>query len=217
MGNLHIKNSNIKDLSKNSLKLLSRLENLTICNSQIEKSENDIFPGCCPTLKNMKVSNWTNLEEEDLQGIGTLPLQSLSITHQNLIEIGEDIFKNVNLKYLCLDNNKIKNFSNAVFDDLYNLEKLSLSWNDFDELPKDVLVPLKRLKTLQLETDKFKKFSLVNLTHLPELTEIFLTKKEMKEVNLWGMEEKAPKLKDVFLVGNDGIHIEDNIGPAIHY
>ncbi|XP_044763761.1 leucine-rich repeat and immunoglobulin-like domain-containing nogo receptor-interacting protein 3 [Coccinella septempunctata] len=217
VGDLKIKNSNISDLSKGTLKLLSQLQNLTISDSSIQKTEDDVFSSCCPTLRVLRVTNWKDMEEEDLRGIGTLPLETLSIDHQNLTQLGEDIFRNTNLKCLSLDHNNIKYLSNAVFDDLYQLEELSISWNDLDELPRDVLAPLKRLKTLKLETDRFSKFSWVNLTYLPELTEIYLTKKQMVEVNLWGIQEKAPKLKDVYLVGNDGIVTDENEGPTIHF
>lgn len=215
--NLQIQSSNISDLTKSTLKLLSKLENLTISDSTIHKSEDDVFVDCCPTLRNLKVNNWLNFKDEDLQGIGLLPLESLIITHQKLPQLGDDIFKNFDLKSLSLDNNGIKNLSNGVFDDLHQLESLSISWNELDEIPKDALAPLKKLRSLYLETDKFDRFSLLNLTFLPELKEIFLTKKKMIEVNLWRIEEKAPKLKDVFLIGDDKVRKENNTGPTIHY
>ncbi|KAL3285764.1 hypothetical protein HHI36_000290 [Cryptolaemus montrouzieri] len=212
---LEIRLSNITNFSKDTLKSFTNLEFLRITFSRIEENDDDLFKNCCPTLKTLEIKNWIGFNDKKLAGIGTLPLEKLEILDQDIPELKPDILKGTKLKKLVLVRDNIQIIHPGAFNGLEELKYMLFTGNKFKGIPKESLSPLKSLKVLELVSNGIEKFTTDNLPLLPNLEEFLIIRDILKEVDFTGIEKVAPKLKNVYLIGNVGVKIQKSNGPVV--
>ena len=112
-----------------------------------------------PPTTNGKIS--TNLKKIKSVFSGQVNLTYLDLSHNILRNIKDSPFADLSsLQTLILDSSSIKTIGQATFKGLYNLKHLNLSLNLFRSLPDGIFHDLSRLQTLYMKSN--------NLTRLPQ-------------------------------------------------
>ena len=88
-----------------------------------------------------KISNW--MKKHNINEIEALPqsnkeMQTLDLSHNNLIDILEEIFDNENIVYMKIDNNKLTSISSKIIN-FSKLTHLDASNNQLKQLPRELL------------------------------------------------------------------------------
>uniref|UniRef100_A0A914WNM6 Leucine-rich repeat-containing protein let-4 n=1 Tax=Plectus sambesii TaxID=2011161 RepID=A0A914WNM6_9BILA len=109
---------------------------------------------------------------EQLKTVQT-EIRELAIENANIVEIGPRAFRNLRIKKLVLDNNRIKAIHADAFRGLEStMQELSLSFNKLTEIPTDALLGMRNLMVLNLKCNQIGDIygsAFRNVTNLIEL------------------------------------------------
>uniref|UniRef100_A0A8C8RYL1 TIR domain-containing protein n=1 Tax=Pelusios castaneus TaxID=367368 RepID=A0A8C8RYL1_9SAUR len=192
---LDLGGNNIHQLSNRSFQGLRSLSKLYLDGNHIKKISSDIFH---PVQKSLKV---LDLKGNRLQYITKKqhkvpPFKNLHKLYDLKLQaqqpygmkiIRPRFFQGlVALRYLYLSENKLLSISPDAFDDLGQLEYLSLadSSNGMQDLPPGIFKNLSRLRTLNLENVGLHSLTLEVFGNLSSLTSLFLAKNQLQTVNV---------------------------------
>ena len=79
----------------------------------------------------------------------------LDVNHNRLRDLGGMNFEGRNLKYIDLSNNNLDKLQSTVFENLENVEKMSLAFNSLPYLSLAFTNKLENVKELDLSHNKF--------------------------------------------------------------
>ncbi|KAM0679743.1 hypothetical protein GINT2_002153 [Glugoides intestinalis] len=107
-----------------------------------------------------------------------------------------------NIRELGIDGIKeLEKISDLLFDDLTNLESLSLQNNNIKELQPNIFNNLQKLESLDLSNNKLTEFPEGILSELGSLQELYLSRNEIKSFPI-GLFTDLTNLKILFLSQN---------------
>lgn len=96
-------------------------------------------------------------------------------------QIGPRAFKNLKIKKLTLDNNKIKNIHRDAFKGLETvLMELSISGNRLPLIPTESLEGLRALNVLSLKCNQIENLNYTAFVRMPSLIEVNLACNQVK-------------------------------------
>ena len=153
------------------------VSDLSICESDIAKIENETFNGL-PNLLSLSLHYNRYLETIDHEAFSNLKqLQHLSLSHNFIHSLDNRVFSGlVSLETLNLIENGIESLDENIFSSLENLRRLYLGSNKYELLDHRLFVGLGNLIELHLPGCVLTNFDLRILDNLPRLEKILLSK-----------------------------------------
>lgn len=125
-------------------------------------------------------------------------LTSLSIGQINITEMPEGLHNLRNLEILQLDRINLKELP-VELGDLKHLSDLSINGNLLSSLPSDIMMKLKHLTSLSIDSVLLNK-EIVLLQTIKSLSEIILPVEELDDTTLKNL-SSLPNLKDLWICG----------------
>ncbi|VDO43393.1 unnamed protein product [Haemonchus placei] len=111
-------------------------------------------------------------------------IRELTLENANIVEIGPRAFKNLRIKRLILDRNRIKAIHKDALRGLENiLQELSLAQNKLTEVPSDALSGMRALSVLSLKCNKISNLTRPVFRNLNSLIDINLSCNEVCELS----------------------------------
>ncbi|ETN69557.1 leucine Rich repeat-containing domain protein, partial [Necator americanus] len=107
-------------------------------------------------------------------------IRELTLENANIVEIGPRAFKNLRIKKLVLDKNRIKELHKDAFRGLENvLQELSIAQNKLTEVPTDALAGLRALNVLSLKCNRIGNLAEPIFQNLTSLIDVNLSCNEI--------------------------------------
>uniref|UniRef100_A0A8R1HH41 Uncharacterized protein n=1 Tax=Caenorhabditis japonica TaxID=281687 RepID=A0A8R1HH41_CAEJA len=104
-----------------------------------------------------------------------LEIKEIALENANIIEIGPKAFKNLRIKKLNLDKNRIQRIHEHAFHGLENvMQELSISENSLQEIPAKSLAGMRVLNILNLKCNKIGNVSDVSFVNMSSLIDVNL-------------------------------------------
>uniref|UniRef100_A0A6V7IRV7 LRRCT domain-containing protein n=1 Tax=Bracon brevicornis TaxID=1563983 RepID=A0A6V7IRV7_9HYME len=160
----------IESIEPRSFSTLQYLKILSLSDNQLT----DVLPGIFDGLDGLEHlelnrNKITVLHKDSFKGL--YQLKALNLEFNQIREIEFGAFSNLNLHYLNLGVNLIRNLPVGLLDDLKRLQKLDLQFNKFTVVPRNIFGKLKRMDQLYLESNEIERiesyaFANLNLTIL---------------------------------------------------
>lgn len=133
--------------SKNLWKLIAN-------HNELKALPDGVFAGA-KKFKYLDVSYNQFENIESFGEAGLVALETLLISHNNIVAIGETTFRNCNhLKKLDLSSNNLATTADGTFDLIPNLEKLSMAYNSFFHLDFGTFTSLKSLELIDISNNR---------------------------------------------------------------
>ncbi|KJH41698.1 leucine Rich repeat-containing domain protein [Dictyocaulus viviparus] len=111
-------------------------------------------------------------------------IRELTLENANIIEIGPRAFKNLRIKKLVLDKNRIKAIHRDAFRGLENvLQELSIANNKMTEVPSDAVAGMRALNVLSLKCNKIGNLTKPVFVNLTSLIDVNLSCNEICELS----------------------------------
>ncbi|CAJ0583847.1 unnamed protein product, partial [Mesorhabditis spiculigera] len=130
-------------------------------------------------------------------------IRELSLENANIVEIGPNAFKNLRIKKLVLDKNRITGFHKDAFRGLENvLIELSLQQNRMPQVPTDALNGLRALQVLNMRCNKIGNLTTSAFNNLPSLIDINMGCNEICKLDEHSFEGVRSTLQNVILDSN---------------
>ncbi|XP_044764603.1 P-granule-associated novel protein 1-like [Coccinella septempunctata] len=200
---LDLRNCNFTPFHESFLHPLPNLKRLAISNNVMERVDHDTS-GCCGHLEDLELTNSGvgDLEEVELKKIGAMRSLKRLVFHNEKIPIlHEDTLTDTNLVDVTIKHCNLASIEDGAFKKLQKLENLNLKKNQLKEIKKEVLAPLTNVKVINLSGNFLEKLTTDMIPSLPNLELLIVAHNPIKEFNLEGIKEVAPKLKTVDISG----------------
>ncbi|CAI4233185.1 unnamed protein product [Auanema sp. JU1783] len=111
-------------------------------------------------------------------------LRELTIENANIVEIGPRAFKNLRIKKLNMDNNRIRKIHHDAFSGLENsLVELSMSNNKLTDIPTKSLSNLRALSILQMKCNKIGNLTETSFINISTLIDLDLSCNKICEIS----------------------------------
>jgi Leucine-rich repeat (LRR) protein len=137
-------------------------------------------------------------------------LKFLYLNNNKIKELQPGLFNNLlGLQELLLNNNKIRELKLGTFNNLSKLHLLYLNNNQIQELQPGVFNNLLRLQELLLNNNKIRELKLDTFNNLPKLHELYLGINQIQELQP-GVFNNLPNLRMLFLSGNQISRLQPN-------
>lgn len=120
----------------------------------------------------------------------------LDLTHEEIQNIPEEIFKYKELRQLFLGSNRISKFPLGLFESLTSITSLNLSYNKIEFIPKEISL-LKNLTSFIADHNNISIIEANGISNCTELCKLDLRFNQIKELSL-----SNPKLEKIYLEGN---------------
>lgn len=187
---LDLSGNNIVDLQENTFYGLNSLRKLYLVDNDISNIQTGTF-GSLQNLEELDLSgnSLRSFSGEMFSGDRAEPrkLRKLFLKRNNLLVIQPRSFNQItNLDYLSLAFNSIVRFDENLFSPLAKLKKLHIGHNNIDELPASMFNTTRQLQELYMDHNK--------LTFFPEATHDFSS---LIKVALEGNPWQCPCLNDI--------------------
>lgn len=150
---------NLTQLPDRLLAPLSALRNFSIsdCNMTMISPHPEMFFGMAPMLEKVVLAGnrLQNLTAPQMFGRNAR-LNRLDIQYNDVREMSADVFSvnSNNLRELNLHGNELSYFESGTFSHLKNLRILRLGYNNFTEMPQQLLFNLRKLEELELQKNQ---------------------------------------------------------------
>ncbi|RCN52637.1 leucine Rich repeat-containing domain protein [Ancylostoma caninum] len=127
-------------------------------------------------------------------------IRELTLENANIVEIGPRAFKNLRIKKLVLDKNRIKALHKDAFRGLENvLQELSIAQNKLTEVPSETLAGLRALNVLSLKCNKIGNLTESVFRNLTSLIDVNLSCNEICEVSSDAFDGVRSSLQNLIL------------------
>ncbi|EPB69660.1 leucine Rich repeat-containing domain protein [Ancylostoma ceylanicum] len=127
-------------------------------------------------------------------------IRELTLENANIVEIGPRAFKNLRIKKLVLDKNRIKALHKDAFRGLENvLQELSIAQNKLTEVPSETLAGLRALNVLSLKCNKIGNLTESVFQNLTSLIDVNLSCNEICEVSSNAFDGVRSSLQNLIL------------------
>ncbi|KIH69553.1 leucine Rich repeat-containing domain protein [Ancylostoma duodenale] len=127
-------------------------------------------------------------------------IRELTLENANIVEIGPRAFKNLRIKKLVLDKNRIKALHKDAFRGLENvLQELSIAQNKLTEVPSETLAGLRALNVLSLKCNKIGNLTESVFQNLTSLIDVNLSCNEICEVSSDAFDGVRSSLQNLIL------------------
>lgn len=152
-------NRNLRSLPVNLLRGVSRLQNLTLVDSQLQEMSSDptkLLSAAVSLQKiEMRGNRFGNLTARGVFGQSS-QLMKIDVSYNEIKVISPSVFttNSSSLEELNLYANDLKSLEAATFHHLKNLRILKLGYNNLETLSPELLFSLKRLEELDLSRNK---------------------------------------------------------------
>ncbi|PIO76111.1 leucine Rich repeat-containing domain protein [Teladorsagia circumcincta] len=111
-------------------------------------------------------------------------IRELTLENANIVEIGPRAFKNLRIRKLVLDKNRIKAIHKDALRGLENvLQELSLAQNKLTEVPSDAIAGMRALSVLNLKCNRIGNLTKSVFQKLDSLIDVNLSCNEVCEVS----------------------------------
>ncbi|KAK6030712.1 leucine Rich repeat-containing domain protein, partial [Ostertagia ostertagi] len=111
-------------------------------------------------------------------------IRELTLENANIVEIGPRAFKNLRIRKLVLDKNRIKAIHKDALRGLENvLQELSLAQNKLTEVPSDAVAGMRALSVLNLKCNRIGNLTKSVFQNLDSLIDVNLSCNEVCEVS----------------------------------
>ncbi|XP_045467361.1 P-granule-associated novel protein 1-like [Harmonia axyridis] len=190
---------NFTSFNENFVHPLKNLQKLVVANSRFSKVSSDIST-CCVKLRIMEVINCKlePIDKDDMNKLAEMKsLERFYLHKTDIPVIAAKSFVGSNLKALEVEYSNLETIEDGAFDGMDKLETLILRQNKLKTFPTGSLSSLKSLKVLDLKGNLLEKVETKDFPSLPNLEKVNLGHNPIKEINLKGLKEKLPKLKEV--------------------
>ncbi|KAL3271986.1 hypothetical protein HHI36_022455 [Cryptolaemus montrouzieri] len=196
---LDIRQSNLTPMHQSFLNSMPKLKKLSISNSNIAREVRDIS-NCCKQLKEFELIN-SGLPSLSWHLYGKWPLVRLYVHKEKLPHLKENILKDTKMKELTIEYSGVETIDDSAFTHLLHLETLNLQNNKIKQITKELLTPLKNVKEINLKGNLLEKLTTDQFPSLPNLEKLDVGHNPIKEFNLEGIKQLAPKLAEVEISG----------------
>ncbi|GMT07220.1 hypothetical protein PENTCL1PPCAC_29394 [Pristionchus entomophagus] len=130
-------------------------------------------------------------------------IRELVLEKANIIEIGPRAFKNLRIKKLVLDQNRIKSFHKNAFDGLQNcLQELSIAHNRLTKIPTDALNGLRGLNVLNLRCNRIQDLEESVFQNVTSVMDINLSCNQICSINGTAFESIRSSIQSLTLDNN---------------
>uniref|UniRef100_A0A0K0D5P6 Leucine-rich repeat-containing protein let-4 n=1 Tax=Angiostrongylus cantonensis TaxID=6313 RepID=A0A0K0D5P6_ANGCA len=127
-------------------------------------------------------------------------IRELTLENANIVEIGPRAFKNLRIKKLVLDKNRIRVIHKEAFRGLENvLQELSIAKNKMTEVPSDALTGLRALNVLSLKCNKLGNLTKPVFKNLSSLIDVNLSCNEICEISSTAFDGVRGNLQNLIL------------------
>ncbi|XP_045465547.1 leucine-rich repeat-containing protein 40-like [Harmonia axyridis] len=194
---------NFSSFNENFLHPLKNLQTIVLSNSHFNKVQSDIST-CCSKLRTVEVINtkFGPISQDDLKKLAQMKAMERFYLHKiNIPVIQANCLVGSNLKNFEVEYSNLANIEDGAFNGMEKLEILILRNNKLKTIPTGSLASLKTLKELHLGSNLIEKVETKDIPSLPNLERVNLGHNPIKEINLTGLKEKLPKLKEVDVSG----------------
>ncbi|XP_044763487.1 leucine-rich repeat-containing protein egg-6-like [Coccinella septempunctata] len=194
---------NFTKFNENFLHPLKKLRKLIIANSHFDRVKDDISI-CCKNLREIELiqSDIGGVTEDGMKKVGGMKtLERLYFFRLDAPKLFAKSLEGSNLKTLEIEYSNLATIEDGAFDGMDKLEVLNLQKNKIDKFPTKNLASLKNLKELNLKGNLLTKVTTEDFPALPNLEKVNLGHNPIKEIDLKGLKEKLPKLKQVDVSG----------------
>lgn len=184
---------------------LKRIKKLIVVHSHYERARNDLTT-CCKHLEEMEFisSHMSALEEVEFKKVAAMKsLKRLFLFRMDVPILKTNSLQGSNMKNLEIEYSSLETVEEGAFNGMDSLEVLKLEGNKLKTIPTKSLAVLKSLKHLNLAKNLLEKISTEDFPIMPNLEIVNLGHNPVKEINLKGLTEKLPKLKEVDVSGID--------------
>ncbi|GMR61022.1 hypothetical protein PMAYCL1PPCAC_31217 [Pristionchus mayeri] len=130
-------------------------------------------------------------------------IRELVLEKANIVEIGPRAFKNLRIKKLVLDKNRIKGFHKNAFDGLQNvLQDLSIEHNRLTKVPTDALNGLRALNVLSLRCNRIQDLEESVFENVTSIMDINLSCNQICSINGTAFDNIKVSIQSVRLDNN---------------
>ncbi|VDK49177.1 unnamed protein product [Anisakis simplex] len=132
-----------------------------------------------------------------------LEIRELALENANIVEIGRNAFKNLRIKKLVLDNNRIRALHPDAFRGLESvMQHLSISMNRLTAVPTDSLIAMRALNVLSLRCNAITNISTPIFRNLSSLIDLNLACNQICNIEGSAFEDVKGTLQNLILDNN---------------
>ncbi|KAK9872717.1 hypothetical protein WA026_019498 [Henosepilachna vigintioctopunctata] len=194
---LEIRNSNLTPIHDSFFLSIPKLKKFSIFDSFTVRKDEDIS-ACCKNVEVLELVNsglaavpWEKIEAH-------WPIKRLLVSQQHIPHLEGSSINVGGLQDLTIEKSNLEHIDNDAFEGLVHLESLNLQSNKIKKITKEMLAPMIKLKVLNLRNNLLEKLTTDQFPSLPNLEIIDIRgNKNIKEIDLTGIKQLAPQLKEI--------------------
>ncbi|XP_045467359.1 P-granule-associated novel protein 1-like isoform X1 [Harmonia axyridis] len=202
---ISFRSCNFTSFNENFLHPMKNLKKLVLAHSRIENVKPDTS-SCCAQLKTIELieSNFNTINEVDFKKVAQMPsMERFYMLRIDIPTLPANTMVGSKLKILEILYSNLATIEDGAFNGMEKLEVLNLQKNKIKVFPTGSLSSLKNLKELNMAGNLIEKMETKDIPSLPNLEKLNLGHNPIKNINLGGLKEKLPKLKEVDVSGID--------------